>query len=78
MAEAILPEVEMLASFGRALEGTINITQEDIDDDPSDDDFLSASLEALLPAKVKKRREPTCTGSVQDFAWKPKRRSTLL
>jgi hypothetical protein len=37
MAEALPPEVERLASFGRALEGTINITQEDIDEVPSDE-----------------------------------------
>jgi hypothetical protein len=36
MAEALPPEVERLASFGRALEGTNNITQEDIDEVPSE------------------------------------------
>ena len=53
MAEAIPPEVERLASFGRALEGTINITQDDIDEVPSDEGSPSASLEALPPDKVK-------------------------
>jgi len=52
MAEALPPEVERLASFGRALEGTINITQEDIDEVPSDEGSPSVSLEALPPAKV--------------------------
>ncbi len=37
MGEALPPEVERLASFGRALEGTIDITQEDIDEVPSDE-----------------------------------------
>ena len=40
-------------ALGRALEGTINITQEDIDEVQSDEGFPSVSLEALLPAKVK-------------------------
>ena len=53
MAEAIPPEVERLASFGRALEGTINITQDDINEVPSDDGSPSASLEALPSDKVK-------------------------
>jgi len=53
MAEALPPEVERLASFGRALEGTINITQDDIDEVPSDDGSPSASLEALPSDKVK-------------------------
>jgi hypothetical protein len=51
MAEALPPEVERLASFGKALEGTINITQEDIDEVPSDDGSPSASTKALPPAK---------------------------
>jgi hypothetical protein len=37
MAEALPPEVERLASFGRALEGTLDVTQEDIDGVPSDE-----------------------------------------
>jgi hypothetical protein len=45
--------VERLASFGRALEGTINITQEDIDEVPSDEGSPTVSLEALPPDKVK-------------------------
>jgi hypothetical protein len=53
MAETLQPEVERLASFGRALEGTIDITQEDIDEVPSDEGSTSVSLEALPPAKVK-------------------------
>jgi hypothetical protein len=53
MAEALPPEVERLASFGRALEGTINITQEDIDEVPSDEGSPTVSLEALPPDKVK-------------------------
>jgi len=53
MAEALPPEVERLASFGKALEGTINITQDDIDEVPSDDGSPSASLEALPSDKVK-------------------------
>jgi len=52
MAEALTPEVERLASFGRALEGTIDITQEDIDEVPSDDGSPSASPGALPLAKV--------------------------
>jgi len=52
MAEALPPEVERLASFGRALEGTVDITQEDIDDVPSDEGSPSAGLEALPPAKA--------------------------
>jgi hypothetical protein len=52
MAEALPPEVERLASFGRALEGTIDITQEDIDEVPSDEGSPSASPGALPPAKV--------------------------
>jgi hypothetical protein len=52
MAEALPPEVERLASFGRALEGTVDITQEDIDEVPSDEGSPSASLEALPTAKV--------------------------
>jgi hypothetical protein len=52
MAEALPPGVERLASLGRALEGTIDITQEDIDDVPSDEGSPSASPEALPPAKV--------------------------
>jgi hypothetical protein len=62
MAEAVPPGVEKLASFGRALEGTIDVTQDDIDEVPSDDDSPSASIAALPPAKVqmlgllKKRR----------------------
>jgi len=48
MAEALPPEVERLASFGRALEGT----QEDIDDVPSDEGSPSAGLEALPTAKA--------------------------
>jgi hypothetical protein len=43
MAESLPPEVERLASFEKALEGTINITQEDIDEVPSDDGSPSAS-----------------------------------
>jgi len=45
--------VERLASFGRALEVPINITQDNIDEVQSDEGFPSVSLEALLPAKVK-------------------------
>jgi hypothetical protein len=52
MAEALPPEVERLASFGRALEGTVDITQEDIDEVPSDEGSPSASREALPPAKA--------------------------
>jgi hypothetical protein len=52
MAEALPPEVERLASFGRALEGTVDITQEDIDEVPSDEGSPSASQEALPPAKA--------------------------
>ncbi len=52
MAEALPPEVERLASFGRALEGTVDITQEDIDDVPSDEGSPSAGLEALPTAKA--------------------------
>ncbi len=52
MAEALPPEVERLTSFGRALEGTVDITQEDIDEVPSDEGSPSASLEALPTAKV--------------------------
>jgi hypothetical protein len=52
MAEALQPEVERLASFGRALEGTIDITQEDIDEVPYDEGSPSASQEALPPAKA--------------------------
>jgi hypothetical protein len=52
MAEALPPEVERLASFGRALEGTIDITQEDIDEVPSYEGSPSASREALPPAKA--------------------------
>jgi hypothetical protein len=37
MAESLPPEAEMLASIGRALEGIINITQEDIDEVPSNE-----------------------------------------
>jgi hypothetical protein len=44
MAEAIPPEVKRLASFWRALEGTINITQKHIHKVSSDDDSPSASL----------------------------------
>ncbi len=79
MAEALPPEVERLASFGRALEGTVDITQEDIDEVPSDEGSPSASLEALPTAKVYlcwgilRRSVLTCTGSVQDFAKKPLR-----
>ena len=51
MAEALPPEVERLASFGKALEGTINITQEDIDEVPSDEGSPSVSTEAIPPAK---------------------------
>ncbi len=51
MAESLPPEVERLASFGRALEGTINITQEDIDEVPSDEGSPSESPGAS-PAKV--------------------------
>ena len=84
MAEALPPEVERLASFGRALEGTINITQDDIDEVPSDEGSPSASLEALPSDKVKllealKKRRTYCTDFVQDFAGKPKRmRMSLL
>jgi hypothetical protein len=35
------------------LEGTINITQEDIDEIPSDEGCPSVSLEALPPDKAK-------------------------
>jgi hypothetical protein len=52
MAESLPPEAEMLASFGRALEGIINITQEDIDEVPSNEGSPSVSPEALPPAKV--------------------------
>ncbi len=52
MAEALPPEVEWLASFGRALEGTVDITQEDIDEVPSDEGSPSESPGALPPAKV--------------------------
>ena len=52
MADALPPSVERLASFGRALEGTIDITQEDIDEVPSDEASPSASPEALPPAKA--------------------------
>ncbi len=52
MIEALPPEVERLASFGRALEGTIDITQEDIDEVPSDEGSPSASPGAVPPAKV--------------------------
>jgi hypothetical protein len=52
MAESLPLEVERLASFGRALEGTINITQEDIDEVPSDEGSPSGSPGALPPAKV--------------------------
>ena len=52
MAEAFPPEVERLASFGRALEGTINNTQEDIDEVPFDGGSPSISPGALPPAKV--------------------------
>jgi hypothetical protein len=48
MAEVNPTEVERLASFGRALEGTINITQDDIDEVPSDDDSPSASIVILI------------------------------
>jgi hypothetical protein len=51
MGEALPPEVERLASFGRALEGTIDITQEDIDEVPSDEGSPSESPGALPPAK---------------------------
>ncbi len=47
MAEALPPEVERLASFGRALEGTINITQEDIDEVPSDEGSPTVSTVSL-------------------------------
>jgi hypothetical protein len=47
MAETLPPEVERLASFGRVLEGTINITQEDIDELPSDESSPFASTGAL-------------------------------
>jgi hypothetical protein len=47
MVEALPPEVERLASFGRALEGTIYITQEDIEEVPSDKGSPSASPGAL-------------------------------
>ena len=53
MDEVLLPEVERLASFGRALEVPINITQDNIDEVQSDEGVPSVSLEALLPAKVK-------------------------
>jgi hypothetical protein len=53
MAEALPPELERLATFWRALEGTINITQEDIVEIPSDEGSPSVSLEALPPAKAK-------------------------
>jgi hypothetical protein len=52
MAESLPPEVERLASFGKAFEGTLNITQDDIGEVPSDDGSLLASTEALPPAKV--------------------------
>jgi hypothetical protein len=52
MAEALQPEVERLASFGRALEGTIDVTQEDIDEVPSDEGSPSVSPGALDPDKV--------------------------
>ena len=52
MAEALPPEVERLASFGRALEGTVNITQEDIDEVPSNEGSPTASLGASPPAKA--------------------------
>jgi hypothetical protein len=47
MAEALPPEVERLASFERVLEGTINTTQEDIDELPSDEGSPFASSGAL-------------------------------
>ncbi len=73
MAEALPPEVERLASFGRALEGTVDITQEDIDKVPSDE---GSPLQAEKPYPQPKqicwafsiRKGPTCTESVQDFA----------
>ncbi len=47
MAEALPPEVERMASFGRALEGTVDITQEDIDEVPSDEGSPSASRDTI-------------------------------
>jgi len=55
MAEALPPEVERLASFGRALEGTVDITQEDIDEVPSDEGSPSALCKprSLTPSQGK-------------------------
>jgi hypothetical protein len=83
MAEADLKAVERLASFGRALEGTINITQEDIDEVPSDDYSPSASISALPPTKASllallKKKRTNMYKFVQNFARKPMWRSTLL
>jgi hypothetical protein len=75
MAEALPPEVERLASFGRALEGTIDITQEDIDEVPTDEGSPSASLRALPPAKVqllgllKKKRTYQAKGDYSSERW---------
>jgi hypothetical protein len=68
MAEALPPEVARLASFERALEGTINITQEDIDEEPS---FEGSPLSNCWNSL--RRKGFTCTESVEDFAGKPKR-----
>ena len=83
MAEALPPEVERLASFGRALEGTVDITQEDIDDVPSDEGSPSAGLEALPTAKADllvhlRGNVLTCTEFVQDFARKRLRMRMFL
>jgi hypothetical protein len=46
MAEALPPDVERLGNFGRALKGSLDVTQEDIDEVPSDE---GSPLQAKKP-----------------------------
>ncbi len=63
-------EVQRLASIGTALEGTINITQEDIDEVPSKDETPTA-VTTTLPAghaemlAILMKKESNCA----EFVW---------
>ena len=83
MAEALPPEVERLASFGRALEGTLDVTQEDVDGVPSDEGPpLQAEKPDPQPRQIcwyiLRRNVLTCTEFVQDFARKQSRMRMFL
>jgi hypothetical protein len=85
MAEALPPEVERLASFGRALEGTVvSISLKRI--------LMKNPLMKVPPLQAEKpypqprqicwpfsrRKGPTWTESVQDYAGKPKQMGMFL